>query len=63
MTAVSTERATDGYLLGKDEGEAHWLLGMTAFTLNNWSAAMRHYEEALRLSDATAETTLAASVT
>ena len=42
---------------------AHWLLGMTAFTLNNWSAAMRHYEEALRLSDATAETTLAASVT
>ena len=21
---------------------AHWLLGMTAFTLNNWSAAMRH---------------------
>jgi quercetin dioxygenase-like cupin family protein len=27
MTAVSTERAKDGYLLGKDEGEAHWLLG------------------------------------
>ncbi|HEU4893905.1 MAG TPA: CHAT domain-containing protein [Vicinamibacterales bacterium] len=41
---------------------AHWLLGMTAFTLNNWSAAMRHYEEALRLCEATAETTLAASV-
>ena len=28
MNAVSTERAKDGYLLGKDEGEAHWLLGM-----------------------------------
>ena len=28
MTAVSAERAKDGYLLGKDEGEAHWLLGM-----------------------------------
>jgi hypothetical protein len=41
---------------------AHWLLGMTAFTLNNWSAAMRHYDEALRLCDATAETTLAAAV-
>ena len=28
MTAVTAERAKDGYLLGKDEGEAHWLLGM-----------------------------------
>jgi quercetin dioxygenase-like cupin family protein len=28
MTAVSTQRAPDGYLLGKDEGEAFWLLGM-----------------------------------
>jgi quercetin dioxygenase-like cupin family protein len=28
MTVVSTERARDGYLLGKDAGEAHWLLGM-----------------------------------
>src|SRR5205085_1315636 len=28
MTAVAAERAKDGYLLGKDEGEAHWLLGM-----------------------------------
>src|SRR2546428_12869568 len=28
MTAVATERGKDGYLLGKDEGEAHWLLGM-----------------------------------
>ena len=28
MTVVATERGTEGYLLGKDEGEAHWLLGM-----------------------------------
>ncbi len=28
MTVVSAERAKDGYLLGKDEGEAYWLLGM-----------------------------------
>src|SRR6476646_2317097 len=28
MTTVTAERAEDGYLLGKDEGEAHWLLGM-----------------------------------
>ena len=28
MTVVSAERASDGYSLGKDEGEAHWLLGM-----------------------------------
>src|SRR5919198_2241268 len=28
MTAVAAERASDGYRLGKDEGEAHWLLGM-----------------------------------
>jgi quercetin dioxygenase-like cupin family protein len=28
MTAVSPARATDGYLLGKDEGEAYWVLGM-----------------------------------
>ena len=28
MTTVTAERAKDGYLLGKDEGEAHWLLGM-----------------------------------
>jgi quercetin dioxygenase-like cupin family protein len=28
MTVVSTERPTEGYALGKDEGEAHWLLGM-----------------------------------
>jgi hypothetical protein len=28
MTTVYAERAKDGYLLGEDEGEAHWLLGM-----------------------------------
>src|ERR687898_3098996 len=28
MTVVSAERATHGYLLAKDEGEAYWLLGM-----------------------------------
>ena len=28
MTVVSAERAKNGYLLGKGEGEAHWLLGM-----------------------------------
>src|SRR4051794_41283911 len=28
MTVVSAERAKNGYLLGKDEGEAYWLLGM-----------------------------------
>ena len=28
MTTAATERASEGYLLGKDEGEAHWLLGM-----------------------------------
>jgi quercetin dioxygenase-like cupin family protein len=28
MNAVSVERARDGYVLSKDEGEAHWLLGM-----------------------------------
>ena len=28
MTVVSPERAKHGYLLGEDEGEAHWLLGM-----------------------------------
>src|SRR6188472_1690302 len=28
MTTVTAERVKDGYLLGKDEGEAHWLLGM-----------------------------------
>src|SRR5260370_37198418 len=28
MRAVSAERPTEGYSLGKDEGEAHWLLGM-----------------------------------
>jgi quercetin dioxygenase-like cupin family protein len=28
MTAVTAERATDGYLLDRDEGEAYWLLGM-----------------------------------
>ena len=28
MTVVSTERAKHGYLLGGDEGEAFWLLGM-----------------------------------
>ena len=28
MTVVSAERAKDGYVLGKDEGEAYWLLGM-----------------------------------
>jgi len=44
------------------EARAHWLLGMTAFTTNNWSAAVGHYEAALRLCDATAETTLASSV-
>jgi quercetin dioxygenase-like cupin family protein len=28
MTVVSPERAKHGYLPGKDEGEAYWLLGM-----------------------------------
>src|SRR5215208_3864623 len=28
MSAVATEEAQGGYLLGKGEGEAHWLLGM-----------------------------------
>jgi quercetin dioxygenase-like cupin family protein len=28
MTVVSAQRARDGYPLGKDEGEAFWLLGM-----------------------------------
>lgn len=28
MTVVSPERAKHGYLLGKDDGEAYWLLGM-----------------------------------
>ena len=28
MAAVVPERTTEGYRLGKDEGEAHWLLGM-----------------------------------
>ena len=28
MTAVVHERTTDAYCVGKDEGEAHWLLGM-----------------------------------
>src|SRR3954466_5699334 len=28
MTVVSPERAEHGYLLGKDEGDAYWLLGM-----------------------------------
>src|SRR3954464_12533725 len=28
MTATAAERMKDGFLLGKDEGEAHWLLGM-----------------------------------
>jgi quercetin dioxygenase-like cupin family protein len=28
MSAVPIERARDGYMLSKDEGEAHWLLGM-----------------------------------
>ena len=28
MTAITAERATDGYLLDPDEGEAYWLLGM-----------------------------------
>ena len=28
MTAVSVEHVKDGYRLGKDEGEAFWLLGM-----------------------------------
>ena len=28
MTAASPTRARDGYVLGKDEGEAYWLLGM-----------------------------------
>jgi quercetin dioxygenase-like cupin family protein len=28
MTAVTAERATGGYLLDPDEGEAYWLLGM-----------------------------------
>src|SRR3954464_5755866 len=28
MTVVSPERAEHGYSLGKDEGDAYWLLGM-----------------------------------
>src|SRR4051812_39365461 len=28
MTIVSQDRAQEGYLLGKEEGEAYWLLGM-----------------------------------
>src|SRR3954454_5666528 len=28
MSVVSPDRAKHGYLLGKDEGEAYWLLGM-----------------------------------
>jgi quercetin dioxygenase-like cupin family protein len=28
MSGVAAERKVEGYLLGKDEGEAHWLLGM-----------------------------------
>jgi quercetin dioxygenase-like cupin family protein len=28
MTVVAAERVQHGYLLGKDEGEAYWLLGM-----------------------------------
>src|SRR3954467_5699979 len=28
MTVVSPDRAKHGYLLGKDEGDAYWLLGM-----------------------------------
>src|SRR6266700_4956616 len=28
MTTATAGRATEGYALGKDEGEAHWLLGM-----------------------------------
>jgi len=28
MTVVSPDRAKHGYLLGEDEGEAYWLLGM-----------------------------------
>src|SRR3954469_13052484 len=28
MTVVSAKRASDGYSLGNDQGEAHWLLGM-----------------------------------
>jgi len=28
MTVVAAERANDGYMLGKGEGEAYWLLGM-----------------------------------
>src|SRR3954447_19884727 len=28
MSIVSPDRAKHGYLLGKDEGEAYWLLGM-----------------------------------
>lgn len=28
MSMISAERSTEGYSLGKDEGEAHWLLGM-----------------------------------
>ena len=28
MSVVSAKRATEGYLLGKGEGEAYWLLGM-----------------------------------
>jgi quercetin dioxygenase-like cupin family protein len=28
MTTMATQSTSKGYLLGKDEGEAHWLLGM-----------------------------------
>jgi CHAT domain-containing protein/tetratricopeptide (TPR) repeat protein len=41
---------------------AHWLLGMTAFTTNDWSAALAHYDEAIRLCGLTAEASLASSV-
>ena len=40
----------------------HWLLGMTAFTTNDWSGAMAHYDDAIRLCGETGETTLASSV-
>ena len=28
MTGLATERSQEGYVLGQDEGDAHWLLGM-----------------------------------
>ena len=44
------------------EARAHWLAGMSAFTTNDWSAALDHYTEAIRLCETTREPALASSV-